>query len=104
MKTYRGNNIDIERLRLENENAIAAGNGRMNARGDSLGKGGKIIKTVEQKTREQYANPSTGVKHVSLKPPIQQKPDVDIVSEPQKKTISKNKEKHNDDGSIDIEQ
>jgi len=44
-RTARGLPIDMDRLRLANETTIAVGNMGVNARGDQLGPGGKIIKT-----------------------------------------------------------
>jgi hypothetical protein len=47
-RTARGIPVDIDRLRLANETSIAVGNMRVNARGDQLGPGGKIVKTRAQ--------------------------------------------------------
>jgi len=47
-RTARGVPVDIDRLRLANETTIAVGNMRVNARGDQLGTGGKIVKTRAQ--------------------------------------------------------
>lgn len=47
-RTARGTMIDMDRLRLANEQTIAVGNMKVNARGDQLGAGGKIIKTRQQ--------------------------------------------------------
>ena len=47
-RTARGTMIDIDRIRLANEQTIAVGNMKVNARGDQLGAGGKIIKTRQQ--------------------------------------------------------
>lgn len=44
-RTARGLPIDMDRLRLSNESTIAVGNMKVNARGDQLGAGGKVIKT-----------------------------------------------------------
>jgi hypothetical protein len=44
-QTARGVPIDMARLKLANENTIAVGNKKVNARGDLLGPGGKVIKT-----------------------------------------------------------
>jgi hypothetical protein len=44
-KTARGMGIDMDRLRLSNESTIAIGNMKVNARGDQLGPGGKVIKS-----------------------------------------------------------
>jgi len=47
-RTAMGKNIDMDMLRLANENTIAVGNAKTNARGDKLGPGGKVIKTRAQ--------------------------------------------------------
>jgi hypothetical protein len=47
-RTARGLPIDMDRLRLANETTIAVGNMNVNARGDQLGPGGKVIKTRSQ--------------------------------------------------------
>lgn len=47
-RTARGMQIDMDRLRLANEQTIAVGNMKVNARGDQLGAGGKVIKTRQQ--------------------------------------------------------
>jgi hypothetical protein len=52
-KTSRGTTIDLDRLKLINQTAIAVGNAGTNARGD-LVQGGKIVKTREQIAQEYY--------------------------------------------------
>ena len=47
-RTARGIPVDMDRIRLANEQTIAVGNMKVNARGDQLGAGGKIIKTRQQ--------------------------------------------------------
>lgn len=56
-KLYRsamGKMVDLDMIRLSNENAIAVGNMRTNARGDELGPGGKIVKTRAQIMAEYH--------------------------------------------------
>lgn len=56
-KQYRsamGKVVDIDALRLANENAIALGNMKVNARGDELGPGGKVVKTRAQLMQEYH--------------------------------------------------
>ena len=53
-RTAMGGAIDMDRLCLSNENTIAIGNARTNARGDQLGAGGKVIKTRAQLQQEYY--------------------------------------------------
>jgi len=56
-KVYRsaqGNLVDMEKLRLANEDTIAVGNMKVNARGDQLGPGGRVVKTRNQLMKEYY--------------------------------------------------
>lgn len=61
-RTYtsvRGKEIDMEKLSLRHEKTPAVGNAKVNARGDQLGPGGKIVKTKEEIMAEYYAkNPN----------------------------------------------
>jgi hypothetical protein len=59
-KTMRGKSIDMDLLRQRNELTPAVGNVRVNARGDELGPGGKIVRKKEDVMRDYYAdNPAT---------------------------------------------
>ena len=62
-KTMQGKDIDMSKLIARNEMEVAVGNMRVNARGDLLGQGGKIVKTREQLVaeREQGNDPTGGV-------------------------------------------
>ena len=53
-KTMQGKDIDMDLLRQRNELTPAVGNVRVNARGDELGPGGKIIKKREEVLRDYY--------------------------------------------------
>lgn len=56
-KTYRtmqGREIDMDLLRKKNELVPAVGNARVNARGDELGPGGKIIRKREDIVNDYY--------------------------------------------------
>lgn len=46
--TAHGKAIDIDRLRVSNEETIAVGNMKVNARGDKLGTGGTVAETRNQ--------------------------------------------------------
>ena len=57
-KTYtsvRGKEIDMEKLSLQHETIPAVGNAKVNARGDQLGPGGKIVRTREEILADYYA-------------------------------------------------
>jgi len=54
--SMQGKQIDMEKLQLKNELSPAVGNMKVNARGDELGPGGKIIRTREQILQDYYKN------------------------------------------------
>jgi hypothetical protein len=63
-KTYtsmQGKEVDMEKLALRNELSVAVGNMKVNARGDELGTGGKIVRTREQILQDYYKNNSRSV-------------------------------------------
>lgn len=51
--SYRGQVIDMELLKFQNQNSVALGNAQLNARGDKIGKGGTVLKTREDMLKEQ---------------------------------------------------
>ena len=53
-KTYRGVAIDMDAIRMANGSDTTIGNANLNARGDILGKGGVVIKTNEDVTKDYY--------------------------------------------------
>lgn len=61
-RSMRGTPVDMELLRKKNELTPAVGNARVNARGDELGPGGKIVKKREEVIREYYDKNPKAVK------------------------------------------
>lgn len=61
-KTMQGKELDMEKLALVNELTPAVGNVRVNARGDELGPGGKIIRKREDIMDDYYAKNPRSVK------------------------------------------
>lgn len=53
-RTAQGKSLDIEKLRLKNETTQAIGNMNVNARGDQLGPGGKIVRPREEVINAHY--------------------------------------------------
>lgn len=53
-RSMQGKEVDIEKLRNQNEMAIAVGNARVNARGDEIGPGGKIVRKREDIQNDYY--------------------------------------------------
>ena len=54
--SMQGKQIDMEKLQMRNELLPAIGNMKVNARGDELGAGGKIVRTREQILQDYYKN------------------------------------------------
>ena len=54
IKSMRGKEIDMEKLNLRNETIPAVGNMKVNARGDEIGAGGKVIRTKEEILKDYY--------------------------------------------------
>ena len=65
----KGKQIDITALRERHGAVVAIGNSKMNARGDLLGKGGVVIKSSEEISRDYFENNPNAVASspVSLK-------------------------------------
>lgn len=55
-KTMQGKQVDMEKIMSQHELMPAIGNVRVNARGDELGRGGKIVKKREEVLSEYYEN------------------------------------------------
>ena len=53
-RSMRGRVVDMDLLRKKNELTPAVGNARVNARGDELGPGGKIVRKREDIIKEYY--------------------------------------------------
>lgn len=66
-RTKKGQIIDYESYVSKHQKEIAVGNAQYNARGDTLGKGGEIVKTVSERANEYYQDNPKAVKRVSIK-------------------------------------
>ena len=53
-RSMQGKPVDMDLLRQRNELTPAVGNARVNARGDELGPGGKVVRRREDIMREYY--------------------------------------------------
>lgn len=87
-RTYRsaqGKQIDLDLLISRNELTPAVGNAKVNARGDELGPGGKIIRKKEDMMREYYDN-APGMASEKV---VRQSPSVAEEKTPPKETVQK---------------
>lgn len=69
-RSAKGTAIDMEALRTANENAVAVGNMKVNAKGDVL-KGGKVVQTAKERITPHYGAKKQVAK-TSLKPPVKE--------------------------------
>jgi len=53
-RSMQGKEVDMEKLRNQNEMNLAVGNAKVNARGDEIGPNGKIIRKREDIQEEYY--------------------------------------------------
>lgn len=67
VRTMKGAILDFAQALAQNENSIAIGNAKMNAKGDILGPGGKVVKSREQIAREYHTANPKAVRKISLK-------------------------------------
>ena len=84
-RTLHGREVDMDALMAKTETRPAVGNVRMNARGDELGPGGKIVRRREDIVAEYYEdNPNAAPKEVA--PPQPAKPAPAVKSHATKQT------------------
>ena len=62
VRSMRGKEVDMEKLNLKNEELPAVGNDKVNARGDELGAGGKIVRTREEVLSDYYKQNPRAIK------------------------------------------
>jgi hypothetical protein len=66
--SMRGKEVDMEKMSLRFDKTPAVGNMKVNARGDEIGNGGKILRTREQVLADYYAqNPKALKEEISTK-------------------------------------
>jgi len=70
-RSMQGKIVDMEKISLKNELVPAVGNVKVNARGDQLGPGGKIIRKREDIIAEYYNKDTNSMPDES---PVARKP------------------------------
>jgi hypothetical protein len=62
MRSYKGKEVNVSQIVEQQAKTLSAGNMRVNARGDLIGAGGKILKTREQLENEYVdRNPNAAI-------------------------------------------
>jgi hypothetical protein len=84
-KTMQGKQVDMDLLRQRNELTPAVGNAKVNARGDEIGKGGKIVKKREELVNDYYKSNRPVADEIPVKKqsPEQEKDLVDDWEDPE---------------------
>jgi len=85
-KSMQGRMIDIEKLRSANESVQAVGNMNVNAKGDVLGAGGKVVTPKEQVIKKYYEQPKGMVSDTPIKGKSMPAPKAEPVKTVQKMT------------------
>lgn len=77
--TANGKRINIDAIVAQNEESIAIGNMKVNARGDELGPGGKVVRSKEKVMSDYYKlNTPVATDHV---PTPRETPKKDLVDD-----------------------
>lgn len=75
-RTMQGKEIDMDKLMAQNELMPAIGNMKVNARGDELGPGGRIVRKREDIIAEYYeSNPKSRINQPKVK--VETKPQTE---------------------------
>lgn len=96
-RSAKGQTVDMEALRKKNEDVIASGNMKVNAKGDELGPGGHVVRNVSERARAAQKTPKKTVEKASLKPKITAKEE--RATEPAPKDEPTGEVKTREDGS-----
>ena len=83
-RSMQGRMIDIEKLRAANEAVQAVGNMNVNAKGDVLGAGGKVVTKKETVMRKYYEQPKGMVSDTPTKNKPTEAPKAEPVKTVQK--------------------
>jgi len=83
-RSMQGRMIDIEKLRAANEAVQAVGNMNVNAKGDVLGAGGKVVTKKETVMRKYYEQPKGMVSDAPTKNKPTEAPKTEPVKTVQK--------------------
>ena len=84
-RTMQGRMVDIEKLRAANETVQAVGNMNVNARGDVIGPGGKVVTPKSEVITKYYEQPKGAVddtpvvRQTPAKPKAEDKPTMKTV-------------------------
>jgi hypothetical protein len=85
-RTMQGKIIDLDKLMSQNELMPAIGNMKVNARGDELGPGGKIVKKREDVVAEYYEDNPNARGRKTTAPVVEDRPVEPTITKHTKKS------------------
>lgn len=88
-KTMQGKTVDMDLLRQRNELTPAVGNAKVNARGDELGAGGKIVRKREDVLKDYYQNAAGVPDEIAVKKPVEKDLEDDWIEDDEGNFIKK---------------
>ena len=101
-RTSKGNYINMDELRSANETRVAAGNMRVNARGDELGSGGHVVRNVAERAKAAQKNIKQTKANASLKPTVTQSEKISIEPPIENSVTEKAQEEFDEEGNITV--
>lgn len=111
IRSFKGREVDMDALRVQNERNVAVGNMRVNARGDVIDSKGNVVQNSKERVRKQR-NVSKTVSNVSVKNKINEDFSDDEIGNTKQEeetqsskteTHDKKNEKLDEDGNIIID-
>lgn len=69
-RTMNGTPVELDKLIMRNETTLAVGNAKVNARGDTIGPGGKIVKKHEDAVAENTPTSDNVVSQAAKSKPV----------------------------------
>jgi hypothetical protein len=91
-RTMQGKEIDMDKLMAQNELMPAIGNMKVNARGDELGPGGKIIRKREEVMAEYYENNPKSRANRTVEKTVNTKTEEKSQTQKNKKQVNNNED------------
>jgi hypothetical protein len=94
-----GRPVDMHKLRMQNEMAVAVGNVKVNARGDELGPNGQIIRRREEVLRASSVSVPDQQSTRNSQPVQQESKSTEVTAKSSKKTSTDTDTEGSSDGN-----
>ncbi len=93
VRSHRGRTVDMDEIRIKNQESVAIGNMNVNARGDHIDEFGRVMKTRDEVARERIkSTPKTSTAQASIISSFEDDDEVVEIQDDQK-AIDRNSKK-----------